>query len=260
MTGGTAAHRRPLIGVPGMWSAKVQGMRFAGTAVAVQVLRSIDRAGGEPVILFPGSSESAAEQLARVDGVVLPGGADIDPLRYGGQPDEHYWPTDHPGQDDYEAALLGACVESRVPVLAICRGLQLLNVIHGGTLIGHMEPGSVAHRGAEHPVSCEPGSLLSTVLGTEPARTSSYHHQAVDRVGDGLEVTARAEDGVIEALEVPGAPLLAVQWHPEDLAGESATDHALFTWVVESSRRHRRGEKPIEAAGNAAHTMERTTA
>ena len=154
---GTTGHR-PLIGVPGMWSAKVQGMRFAGAAVAAAVLRSIDRAGGEPVVLFPGSSESAAEQLSRLDGVVIPGGADIDPRRYGSEPDEHYWPADHPGQDEYEAALLRACLDSEIPMLAICRGMQLLNVIHGGTLLGHLAPGAVEHRGAEHPVTCEPGT------------------------------------------------------------------------------------------------------
>lgn len=215
-----------------MWSAKVQGMRFAGAGVAVAVLACIDRAGGEPVVLFPGSSESAAEQLARLDGVLIPGGADIDPRRYGSEPDEHYWPADHPGQDDYEAGLLRACLDSGIPTLAICRGMQLLNVIAGGTLVGHLAPGTIRHRGEEHPVTCEPGTLLASVLGTGPVRTSSYHHQAVDRVGEGLRVAATAPDGVVEALEVPGANLLAVQWHPEDLAEASASDHALFRWLV----------------------------
>ena len=239
MSAGATTGRRPLIGVPGMWSGKVQGMRFAGTAVAVEVLRSIDRAGGEPVVLFPGSSESAAEQVARLDGVVIPGGADIDPRRYGNEPDEHYWPADYEGQDEFEAGILRACLDAGTPTLAICRGLQLLNVVHGGTLVGHLEPGTVEHRGAEHPVTCDPGTLLGLVLGTTAVMTSSYHHQAVDRVGDGLRVSATATDGVIEGLEVPGAPLLAVQWHPEDLAASSSTDHALFTWVVETSRTRR---------------------
>lgn len=235
MRGGPRGVQRPLIGVPGMWSAKVQGMRFAGAAAAVAVLACIDRAGGEPVVLFPGSSESAAELLGRLDGVVIPGGADIDPRRYGGEPDEHYWPADHPGQDDYEAGLLRACLDSGIPTLAICRGMQLLNVVAGGTLVGHLEPGTIGHRGEEHPVTCEPGTLLASVLGTGPVRTSSYHHQAVDRMGAGLLVAARAPDGVIEALEVPGANLLAVQWHPEDLAEASESDHALFRWVIEAA-------------------------
>jgi putative glutamine amidotransferase len=236
MSAGATTGRRPLIGVPGMWSGKVQGMRFAGTAVAVEVLRSIDRAGGEPVVLFPGSSESAAEQVARFDGVVIPGGADIDPRRYGNEPDEHYWPADYEGQDEFEAGILRACLDAGTPTLAICRGLQLLNVVHGGTLVGHLAPGAVEHRGAQHPVACEPGTLLASVLGVDPVLTSSYHHQAVDRIGEGLKVSAMAPDGVIEGLEVPGAPLLAVQWHPEDLAASSSTDQSLFTWVVEASR------------------------
>lgn len=218
-----------------MWSAKVQGMRFAGAAVAVAVLAGIDRAGGEPVVLFPGSSESAADQLARLDGVVIAGGADVDPRRYGSEPDEHYWPADYPGQDDYEAGLLQACLESGIPTLAICRGMQLLNVVHGGTLVGHLAPGEIQHRGAQHPVTCEPGTLLASVLGHAPVCTSSYHHQSVDRIGAGLRVAATAPDGVIEALELPDASLLAVQWHPEDLAEASATDHALFSWVVEAA-------------------------
>lgn len=255
MTRGPSAARRPVIGVPGMWSAKIQGMRFAGAAVAVAVLAGIDRAGGEPVVLFPGSSESAAEQLARLDGVVIPGGADIDPRRYGSEPDEHYWPADHPGQDGYEAGLLRACLDSGIPTLAICRGMQLLNVIHGGTLVGHLAPGEIQHRGAEHPVTCEPGTLLAAVLGHTPVRTSSYHHQAVERIGAGLRVAATAPDGVVEALEVPGASLLAVQWHPEDLAEASATDHALFSWVVEAARTrratesHREQTKTLEVLG-----------
>lgn len=239
MSIGATEGRRPLIGVPGMWSGKVQGMRFAGTAVAVEVLRSIDRAGGEPVVLFPGSHGSGAEQVSRLDGVVIPGGADIDPRRYGSEPDEHYWPADFAGQDDYEAGILRACLATGTPTLAICRGLQLLNVVHGGTLVGHLASGTVEHRGAQHPVACEPGTLLATVLGVTPVNTSSYHHQAVDLVGEGLKVSAMASDGVIEGLEVEGAPLLAVQWHPEDLASTSLTDHALFAWVVEASRTRR---------------------
>lgn len=256
MTGIPAEGRRPLIGVPGMWSAKVQGMRFAGTAVAVQVLRSIDRAGGEAVILFPGSSESAAEQLARVDGMVFPGGADIDPRRYGSEPDQHYWPADYPGQDEYEAALLEGCLEFRIPTLAICRGLQLLNVIHGGTLIGHLPTGTVEHRGAEHMVTCESGTLLASVLGLAPVRTSSYHHQAVDLLGEGLRVAARASDGVVEALEVPEARMLAVQWHPEDLAEESTSDHALFEWVIEAAK----DQRATDIAPGALNTLEVSTA
>lgn len=237
MSGSTGT--RPLIGVPGMWSGKVQGMRFAGVAVAVEVLRSIDRAGGEPVVLFPGSSEGARGQLSRLDGVVLPGGADVDPKRYGLEPDEHFWAADYDGQDAYEAEVLAAALALEVPLLAICRGLQLLNVERGGTLVPDLDVGSVVHQGAMHRVDPAAGSLLASITGCSVLEVSSYHHQAIDRLGNGLVVTAAAPDGVVEAVELPGAALLAVQWHPEDRAGVNPTDHALFEWVVGAADRLR---------------------
>jgi len=224
-------------------------MRFAGVAVAAEVLRSIDRAGGEPVVLFPGSAEEPAEQLARIDAVVLPGGADVDPRLYGAEPDEHYWPADHEGQDRFEAGILAGCLEAGVPLLAICRGLQLLNVVRGGTLIQHLEPGPVQHKDAVHPVAVVPESLLASAIGASRARVSSYHHQAVGILGAGLVATATAEDGVVEALEVPGAPLLAVQWHPEDTAATTPGDHALFAWVVEAGRQRRDACLEFSTAG-----------
>ncbi|MFT4469352.1 gamma-glutamyl-gamma-aminobutyrate hydrolase family protein [Arthrobacter sulfonylureivorans] len=230
---------RPLIGVPGMWSTSVHGLRYDGVAVAAAVLRCIVRAGGEPVILFPGTGDSPREQLARLDGVVLPGGADVSPSLYGAEPDEHHWPTDYEGQDAYEAGIIEGCVAAGVPLLAICRGLQLLNVSRGGTLIQHLGPGDVQHKGAIHPVGVAAGSLLAEVVGSETVDVSSYHHQAVDVLGEGLTVTATAADGVVEAVEVPGAPLLAIQWHPEDTAETNASDHALFQWVVQAAARRR---------------------
>lgn len=227
---------RPLIGVPGMWSPEIRGLRFAGVAVAVEVLRSIDRAGGEPVILYPASSEGAAGQVRRVDAVVLPGGSDIDPAVYGQDPHEEYSPADYEGQDAFELGIIEACLGQDVPLLAICRGLQLLNVHCGGTLVQHLEPGQVRHRGEVHGVRIEPGSLLAEAVGVLKAEGSSYHHQAIGTLGVGLRITARAEDGVVEALELPGAEVLAVQWHPEDLSASSATDRALFAWAVERAR------------------------
>ncbi|MGM0930031.1 MAG: gamma-glutamyl-gamma-aminobutyrate hydrolase family protein [Actinomycetota bacterium] len=230
---------RPLIGVPGMWSSSVHGLRYDGVAVAAAVLRCIVRAGGEPMIMFQGTGESPTEQLARLDGVVLPGGADVSPSLYGAEPDEHYWPTDYDGQDAYETAIIESCIAADVPLLAICRGLQLLNVARGGTLIQHLGPGDVQHKGAIHPVRVAAGSLLAQVVGSEEADVSSYHHQAVGALGEGLTVTASARDGVVEAVEVPGAQMLAIQWHPEDTAETNASDHALFRWVVEAAARRR---------------------
>jgi putative glutamine amidotransferase len=216
-----------------MWSADIRGLRFAGVAVAVEVLRSIDRAGGEPVILFPSSADGPAGQVRRVDGVVLPGGSDISPALYGQAPHPEHAPADYEGQDAFELGIIEACLRQDVPLLAICRGMQLLNVGRGGTLVQHLEPSGVQHRGEVHRVSVQEGSLLHAAVGCLAVQASSYHHQAVGALGEGLRVAARAEDEVVEALELPGAEVLAVQWHPEDLAAASATDHALFRWVVE---------------------------
>lgn len=222
-----------------MWSSSVHGLRFDGVAVAAQVLRCIDRAGGEPVVMFPGSAEAAAAQLARFDGVVLPGGADVAPALYGAEPDEHHWPADYDGQDAFEAGIIAGCLEAGVPLLAICRGLQLLNVSRGGTLVQHLDPGPVRHKDAVHAVAVSPDSLLAATVRAAELEVSSYHHQAVGALGEGLRVTAAAPDGVVEALELPGSPVLAVQWHPEDTAAASPADHALFAWVVGAARQRR---------------------
>jgi putative glutamine amidotransferase len=234
-----------------MWSSSVHGLRYDGVAVAAAVLRCIVRAGGEPVIMFPGTGESAAEQLARLDGVVLPGGADVAPSLYGAEPDEHHWPTDYDGQDAYETGIIEACIAADVPLLAICRGLQLLNVGRGGTLIQHLGPGDVQHKGTVHPVAVAEGSLLADVIGAETADVSSYHHQAIGSLGEGLTVTATAADGVVEAVEVAGASMLAIQWHPEDTAETNASDHALFQWVVQAAARRRAvAESGLAGAGS----------
>ncbi|PVZ53668.1 gamma-glutamyl-gamma-aminobutyrate hydrolase family protein [Arthrobacter sp. H-02-3] len=234
---------RPLIGVPGMWSDSVHGLRFAGAAVAVAVLEAIDRAGGEPVIIFPGSSQDTRDLLGRFDAVLVPGGSDIDPARYGQEPDANHAPADYAGQDEFEAGVISACLDSGVPLLAICRGMQLLNVTLGGSLVQHLEGSRVGHRGELHDVAVAEGSLLHGVTGERSIVVSSYHHQAVGQLGSGLRVTASAADGVVEALEVPGSAVLAVQWHPEDDAGARLSDQLLFEWLVAEADQRRAGRR-----------------
>jgi putative glutamine amidotransferase len=235
-----------------MWSGSIGGLRFAGVAVAVEVLRSIDRAGGEPVILFPASSEGPSAQVGRVDGLVLPGGSDVNPRLYGEDPHPSFSPASYEGQDAFEAGIIEECLRADLPLLAICRGMQLLNVIRGGSLRQHLEPSGVEHLNRVHPVDVVSGSLLSEVVAGRPeVVTSSYHHQAVARLGEGLRVAATARDGVPEALELPGRSVLAVQWHPEDLAEGSATDNALFRWVVE-----RAAERALSADASRAGLLE----
>jgi putative glutamine amidotransferase len=176
-------------------------------------------AGGEPVLL-PTASVTAGV-VARLDGLVLAGGADIDPARYGREPGPHTTST-RPDRDSSELALLQAALDRDLPLLAICRGMQLLNVALGGTLVQHLPDvtGTQPHQlgaglYAEREVRTAPGSALDRILGTT-ATVDCHHHQALDRIAPGLTPSAWAEDGVVEGVEADGRRLcLGVQWHPE---------------------------------------------
>ncbi|MDO5051412.1 MAG: gamma-glutamyl-gamma-aminobutyrate hydrolase family protein [Pseudoclavibacter sp.] len=226
---------RPRIAVPMLRSARIRGLRFSGSVVADAVLESVVRAGGEPVPVPP----AAAGPWRELDGLVLPGGPDVDPARYGAEPDGRGSGSDFPEQDDADARALFAAERLGLPGLLICRGMQLWNVERGGTLFPHLPEEPRQHLGATHPVSVTPGSLLHEALGgAGQAEVSSYHHQGVDRLGEGLRVVAAAPDGTVEAVEDPALRIVAVQWHPEDLAERGGSDARLFEWLVaEAARR-----------------------
>jgi putative glutamine amidotransferase len=167
-------------------------------------------------------------------GLLLTGGTDINPTRYGEEAQRDTEPPDDE-RDECEWALLDQAVEHDLPVLAICRGHQLLNVYHGGTLIQHVPSGRHAQRPADkstpaHEVTVEPGTLLAFLTGTDRLRVNSRHHQAVDRIGAGLRVSAKdPEDGMIEALERSDRRfVVAVQWHPEDQVAHYPEQLKLF--------------------------------
>lgn len=184
-------------------------------------LAALGAAGVDPVLAVAGPLAS----LSGFDGLVLVGGTDVDPIRYGEAPQPETEAPDRE-RDAIEFALLEHALERDLPVLAICRGLQLLNVFHGGSLIQHLNPPgrhqrTDGHHGLPaHAVTILPGTLLFTVAGTETWQVNSRHHQAVRTVGKSLRVSAvDAEDGTVEALERPDKRfVLAVQWHPEDQA------------------------------------------
>ena len=220
-----------------MWSNQVHGMRFDGSAVAVQVLRSVVRAGGEPLTLFAESALTPAERVQQFDAILIPGGADLLPATYGAEPHELTSPADHAGQDAFEAGILRAAIEANIPVLAICRGFQLFNAISGGTLNQHIGDETNPHRNSLHPVSVESESRLHGILGATEITVSSYHHQAVEIAAPNLRVAATAPDGVIEALEHDEAPLVAIQWHPEDDAETNPQQQALFDWLIAEARK-----------------------
>lgn len=226
----------PKIAVTGMWATSVSGLRFSGNTVATALLQSVVRAGGEPVTLFAESALSPIERLADFDGVLIPGGNDVKPAIYGQQPGPETKVAEYDYQDEFERDILQAALKLRIPVLAICRGFQMLNVMHGGTLLQDLPVRHEIHRNDHHDVDIAPDSRLSAVLGgQERIRVSSYHHQAVKRIGFGLRAVATAEDGIVEALEPVDTtiPAVAVQWHPEDTAAKQEQQHRLFAWLIE---------------------------
>lgn len=180
-------------------------------------------AGLDPVGCTPGAHAGIHD----VKGVLLTGGGDVVPEYYGQDPQPELGDTDRE-RDAFELGLLTMADAAGVPTLAICRGMQLLNVHRGGTLIQHL-PQSARHRSV-HAVRVESGSKLASILGADEAQVNSRHHQAIDQVGVGLTVTARAaEDEVIEAVEDPTRRfLVGVQWHPEDLAPQDEMQRRIF--------------------------------
>jgi putative glutamine amidotransferase len=190
-------------------------------------LTEIARAGGLPLMVppTPELAEDPDQLLDRVDALVLAGGADIDPAAYGEKPHAETRGA-VPARDGVEIALTRRAIERDLPVLGICRGMQLINVALGGTLHQHI-PDLVGHHehrrrpgtfdGADHEVLLQPGSLAARAAGEERHNTKSHHHQAVDRLGEGLRITGRSvPDELPEALEAPNRRfVLGVQWHPE---------------------------------------------
>lgn len=206
-------------------------------------LNAVTNAGGIAVLLPPQpfTSQTVESVLDRLDGLIVTGGRDVDPARYGQPPHPS---TDQPAtdRDDWEDALLLGAIKRELPFLGICRGAQVLNVALGGTLIQHLPDVVGSDRYSiggdkfnEVAVEVEPGSELSELIGAGVAGRV-HHHQAIDRLGDGLTVSARAEDGIIQAVELDAVPFgVAVQWHPE----ESPDDLRLFAGLVEAARAYR---------------------
>jgi len=201
-------------------------------------IRCVERAGALAVLLPAGSPADASALLERVDGLLLSGGNDVDPELFAEAPDPGLRKVDR-GRDDFEIALVQEALSRDLPILAICRGQQVLNVATGGTLVQHIPSvitGGERHERAEprwqeaHTVDVSVGTRLASLLGEGRISVNSIHHQAVARLGDGVVVCARCpEDGVIEAIEMPGRRfVLGVQWHPEAFWSVSDAFQCLF--------------------------------
>lgn len=226
---------KPLIGIttyvePASWGH----WNLEAALVPYDYVRAVERAGGR-ALLVPPDEDGNEELLDALDGLVFSGGSDLSPDLYGAEADPETKGT-NPVRDRGELALLAAALERDLPVLAICRGVEVLNVLRGGDIVQHLPDvvGNESHREvpgtfSDHPVRVDPASRLGEVAGA----VKSSHHQGLGRIGEGLRDVAWAEDGIVEAVEDPDKPfLIGVLWHPE--AGE---DQRLFEQLVEAARR-----------------------
>jgi putative glutamine amidotransferase len=230
--------RPPLIGISAYSEVARWGLwDMQASLIPQNYADSVATAGGVPVLLPPVPGIEAA--VSRLDGLIISGGPDIEPVRYGQQAGPQTTIV-RPERDEAEIAVFRAALAARTPVLGICRGAQLMNVALGGTLIQHL-PDAVGHDGhsptpgtmAEHKVtvaaadSGSSGSRLAGILGEGAHVVPTHHHQGIDKLGAGLVATAWAEDGTVEAVELDGVFALGVQWHPE-----SGENPALFRALV----------------------------
>jgi putative glutamine amidotransferase len=243
---------RPIIGLTTYLEQAQTGVWDVQAAFLPKVyFEAVTRAGGIAVLLppQPASAAIASRVLDGLDGLIITGGKDVDPARYGQQP---HPTTDVPrtDRDAWEDALLTAAIDRELPFLGICRGAQMLNVALGGTLHQHLPEiigtdkyqlgnGDFSRVG----VIIDDDSAVGRMIGADELAVEVYHHQAIDRVADGLRVTARSEDGVIQAIELESVPFgVAVQWHPE----QTAEDLRLFAGLVEAARTY--SQRSVSAA------------
>jgi putative glutamine amidotransferase len=238
------ATQRPIIGLTTYLEQAQTGVWDVRASFLPQVyFDAVTKSGGIAVLLPPQpvDDEIVDSVLAALDGIILTGGKDVDPARYGQSP---HPTTDEPrlDRDAWEDALLAGAIERELPFLGICRGAQVLNVALGGTLIQHLPEtiGTTRYNLGggifnEVDVAVVPNTELATLIG-DGVSAKVYHHQAIDRVADGLTVSARTADGIIQAVELPGVAFgVAVQWHPE----ESGDDLRLFAGLVDAARTYR---------------------
>lgn len=237
---------RPRIAIAGV-TRNWDGQPRSG--VNANYVRSVLAAGGLPIIFVPDlSPEETVELFGECDGLLLTGGEDVDPCHYGATPHPKLGTVD-PRRDANELALVAEARARDLPILGICRGIQLCNVALGGTLFQDLpseRPGTIDHDPStardvrSHPVTVTEHSRLADILGTTELAANSFHHQAIDRLGNGLVATAVAPDGLIEGVEStdPHDWIIAVQWHPEELAHEpDAADLKLFSALITAARR-----------------------
>ncbi|MGH2634675.1 MAG: gamma-glutamyl-gamma-aminobutyrate hydrolase family protein [Actinomycetota bacterium] len=228
-----AYHLRP--GRVSMWMV-------GGYGVPENYVDAVRRAGGRASLILPGDDRAPAELLDRFDGLLLVGGGDVEPVRYGRTPEATVYGLE-PDRDTFEIDLLREADRRAMPTLCVCRGMQVLNVAFGGTLIQHLPdddrfmPHGTPSGTDEllHDVKLSSGARVADATAAEVVRCSSHHHQGLDGLGEGLVATGWSEDGLVESIEARDGWVVGVQWHPEDTAGADPAQQGLFDELVRRS-------------------------
>jgi putative glutamine amidotransferase len=221
----------PLVLIVGRLAEPTKGVRGEPFAAGQRYFHAVERAGGMPLMLppIPSLVDDVPDLVRRIDAIVLHGGGDVDPRHYGQAAEAEQLYGIVREHDEVELAVMRAALQLDVPTLAICRGLQVLNVAMGGTLVQHI--GTETHwMTFTHDVQLDEGSKAAQAIGTRtPAACHCVHHQALDRMASGLHVTGRTTDGLVHAAEVDGARwIVGTQWHPEDNADTDPEQQSLF--------------------------------
>ena len=243
----------PLIAVAGRTGAPSKVSRDEVAFAGKRYLNSILRAGGEPVVVAPQtfSATGAQDLLSRFDALLLMGGPDVDPMMYGQTASSQVYVVS-PQQDQFEVAMLQGALANQLPVLAVCRGMQLANVVLGGTLVQHLAdlPNAatlVAHAPGEFPVGAEfvvhdveltAESWLASATQSRQVQGASFHHQGIDRLAPGFQAVGFAPDGLLEAIEHEEHRIVGVQWHPEDTSADDPAQQGIYDAFVEWARRN----------------------
>jgi len=223
---------RPRILIVGRWSDQIGTDPSQGVYVGRKLIDSVTRSGAEPIMAWPQTADRAADLVGLADAVILPGGGDLDLRPYGVpqvHPLENHQP---PEQDAADVNIAKAALNAGLPILAICRGMQVLNVIMGGTIFQHLVETTVEHKGVRHPIDIVSGSGLETIMKGSRTIGYSWHHQACKDLAPGLMLNASTEDGTVEGFESPDGHILGLQWHPEVDAADDPIQARPFEWLV----------------------------
>ena len=236
--------RRPLIVIPARFSPRATALRYEAEVTARALVAAVFAAGGEPVVIHPYAPsrkidlDAARARIWFADAVLLPGGGDVAARWSGQQPHPTQYGVDEE-QDAFDLAVARVALADRLPLLAICRGTQIVNVALGGDLVQDMDDTVGNHRNRVHDIDVDETSPLGEIVGRRTA-ISCYHHQCIARLGAGLIPAAYAADGVIEAVTLQDHQgwYLGVQWHPEDSAATDPVQAEIFRHLVDAAAAH----------------------